>query len=122
MIKIHFTAEDLARTRFLPEPAPLTELKLALVTLHRGNAAPRYARWRRAAPTRLPDSTRPLWELVSTFSGAISATAVCGDIDEALDTVRGLTRDQARHEARLWCGGGGGVPSWLREAAGDGSS
>jgi hypothetical protein len=51
MIRIHFTAEDLALTRFLPEPAPLMELKLALVALHRRDAATRFSRWRRAALT-----------------------------------------------------------------------
>jgi hypothetical protein len=44
MIRIHFTAEDLARTRFLPEPAPLMELKLALITLRRPGAAFRFTR------------------------------------------------------------------------------
>jgi DNA-binding transcriptional ArsR family regulator len=118
MMRIHFTAEDLARTRFLPEPAPLMELKLALVALHRRDTAPRFSRWRRAALTRFPESGRPLWELVAGFSGAVSTTAVCGDLDEALDTVRGLSRDQGRQEASRWFGAGGRVvPSWLRDVA-----
>lgn len=118
MIRIHFTAEDLGRTRFLPEPAPLMELKLALVTLHRRDAAPRFDRWRRAALTRFPETARPLWDLTATFSGAMSTTAVCGDIDEALSIARGLTRDQARRVTNVWFGAGGGaVPPWLRDAA-----
>jgi hypothetical protein len=118
MMRIHFTAEDLARTRFLPEPAPLMELKLALVALHRRDAAPRFSRWRRAALTRFPESARLLWDLIAGFSGAVSTSAVCGDLDEALDTVRGLSRDQGRQEASRWFGAGGGVvPSWLRDVA-----
>jgi len=117
MIRIHFTAEDLARTRFLPEPAPLMELKLALITLRRPDAALRFTRWRRAALTRFPESARPLWELVAGFSGTLSTTAVCGDFDEALDVALGLTRDQARRELCLWYGTGGAVPSWLRGVA-----
>jgi DNA-binding transcriptional ArsR family regulator len=118
MIRIHFTAEDLGRTRFLAEPAPLMELKLALVTLHRRDAAPRFSQWRRAALTRFPESARPLWDLVAAFSGAMSTIAVCGDIDEALGIARGLRRDQARRVSSLWFGAGGGaVPSWLRAAA-----
>src|SRR5262245_9929842 len=96
MIRIHFTTEDLGRTRFLPEPAPLMELKFALVALQRRDVAPRFNQWRRAALTRFPESARPLWDLMAAFSGAMSTTAVCGDIDEALDIARGLTRDQAR--------------------------
>jgi DNA-binding transcriptional ArsR family regulator len=117
MIRIHFTAEDLARTRFLAEPAPLMELKLALVALHRRDAAPWFSRWRAAALTRFPESARPLRELVAGFSGAVSTTAVCGDLDEALDAVRGLSRDQGRQEASRWFGAGGVVPSWLRNVA-----
>jgi hypothetical protein len=118
MIRIHFTAEDLARTRFLSEPAPLMELKLALVALHRRDAALRFSRWRRAALNRFPESARPLWDLVAGFSGAVSTTAVCGDLDEALDAVRGLSRDQGRQEASRWFGAGGGVvPWWLRDVA-----
>jgi hypothetical protein len=85
LIRIHFTAEDLARTRFLPEPAPLHELKLALLTLYRLDGMPRLSRWRRAALTRFPKSARPLWDLIVTFSGSLSPTAVCADIDEAMD-------------------------------------
>jgi DNA-binding transcriptional ArsR family regulator len=113
-MRIHFTAEDLARIRFLPEPAPLIELKLALIALRRRNAAPRFSRFRRAALTRFPESARPLWDLAASFSGALSATAVCGDLDEALDAVQGLSRDQGRQEASRWFGAGSAaVPSWL---------
>lgn len=95
------------------------ELKLALVVLRSRGAAPRFSRWRRSVLTRFPESARPLWELVAAFSGAMSTVAVCGDIDEALDIARGLTRDQARQVASLWFGGGPvrAVPSWLRDAA-----
>ncbi len=96
----------------------MTELKLALITLHRRDAAPRFNSWRRATLTRIPESARPVWELVAGFSGALSPTAVCGDIDEALHLARGLTRDQARREIRLWYGTDGrAVPSLLRDAA-----
>jgi DNA-binding transcriptional ArsR family regulator len=118
MIRIHFTAEDLARTRFLPGPAPLTELKLAMIMLRRPDPAPRFKHWRRAALTRLPESARPVWELVADFSGTLSTTAVCGDIDEALDMAQGVTRDQANREIGIWYGTRSRpVPSVLRDAA-----
>src|SRR5262245_58698613 len=118
VIRVHFTAEDLGRTRFLPEPAPLMELKLALVALRRRDAAPRFNRWRRAALTRFPESARPLWDLTSGFSGAMSTIAVCGDLDEALSIARSLTRDQAHQVSSTWFGAGGvAAPLWLRHAA-----
>lgn len=94
------------------------ELKLALVTLHRRDASPRFNRWRRAALTRFPESARPLWDLMAAFSGAMSTVAACADMDEALSIARGLGRDQARRVISLWFGAGGdAVPSWLRDAA-----
>ncbi|MEW2357395.1 ArsR family transcriptional regulator [Spirillospora sp. NPDC029432] len=121
MLRIHFTADDLGRTRFLPEPAPMLELKLALVALRRADAVPRLDGWRRAALASLPESARPVWELGAGFSGALSTTAVCGDFDEALEIAWGLTPAGMRHEAGLWSGAGGrAAPSWARSvAAGD---
>jgi hypothetical protein len=119
VLKIHFTTEDLARTTFLSEPAPLLELKLALIALHRRVRAPRLNGWRRAALARFPESARPLWDLAAGFSGAISTTAVSGDMDQALDVARGLSREEAVREARIWFGDGA-VPSWGRDiVAGD---
>jgi DNA-binding transcriptional ArsR family regulator len=119
VLKIHFTTEDLARTTFLSEPAPLLELKLALITLHRRVRAPRLNGWRRAALARFPESARPLWDLAAGFSGAISTTAVSGDMDQALEVARGLSREEAVREARIWFGDGA-VPSWGRDiVAGD---
>lgn len=40
MLRIHFEAADFARARFLPEPAPLVELKLALMMLARPQTDP----------------------------------------------------------------------------------
>jgi DNA-binding transcriptional ArsR family regulator len=118
MMRIEFTVEDIARVSFLPEPAPLLELKLALVTLHRRDPAPRLGQWRRATLARFPASARPVWDLVAGFSGSMSTTAVCGDFDEAMETAQHLTRAQANREARIWFGGNERVaPSWLRAAA-----
>lgn len=118
MIRIEFTVEDIARVSFLPEPAPMLELKLALISLRRRDPAPRLRRWQRAALAGFPASARPLWDLVGGFSGALSTTATCGDFDEALDTAQRLTPDQASHEARLWSNDDErGVPRWLRAAA-----
>jgi DNA-binding transcriptional ArsR family regulator len=118
MIRIEFTVEDIARVSFLPEPAPMLELKPALISLRRRDPAPRLSRWRRAALAGFPASARPLWDLVGGFSGALSTTATCGDFDEALETAQRLTPDQASHEVRLWSRRDERVvPRWLRAAA-----
>jgi hypothetical protein len=67
---------------------------------------------------QVPESARPLWDLIATFSGSLSPTAVCADIDEAMDVAGSLTRDQARRELRLWFGdNSAAVPALLRNAA-----
>ena len=38
MLDVPFTAEDVARTRFAPSPAPMIELTAALATLQRRDA------------------------------------------------------------------------------------
>lgn len=74
MIRIEFTVEDIARVSFLPEPAPMLELKLALISLRRRDPAPRLCQWRQAALAGFPASAKPLWDLVGGFSGALSTT------------------------------------------------
>ena len=119
MLQIEFTADDVARTRFLPEPAPLMELKLALVALSRGDKAARFDQWRRVALAAFPESAQLVWQLVSCFSGRVSPTAALGaDIDEELDMVVAMRPEQARAEIDLWYGTDSGrVPPLLRDAA-----
>jgi DNA-binding MarR family transcriptional regulator len=57
-----FTADDLLRTRFAAEPAPLLELTLALAALQRRD--PLFERWRRRAHAALPRAAAPMLELV----------------------------------------------------------
>jgi DNA-binding transcriptional ArsR family regulator len=118
MLRIRFTADDLARTRFLAEPAPLVETKFALMALGAGNRAPWGDRWRRAARAAFPAAARPARELVSGFSGALSPTAIGADLDEGLATIGDLSPRQGHQETELWYGGRGVVvPQWLRPAA-----
>jgi DNA-binding transcriptional ArsR family regulator len=119
MLRIHFTAEDLARTRFLPEPAPMLELALALVMLHRRDAEPRLEPWRRACLATYPEAARPLREVFAYGSGSLTATAaVSADLDETLEVLCGLPRDQARGVISRWYGNRSApVPSWVRNAA-----
>ncbi|RDI55379.1 helix-turn-helix domain-containing protein [Nocardia mexicana] len=116
MLRILFTSEDLAVTRFLPEPAPLLETKLALLALRHGDRAPWHERWRHTASAALPAKARPLCELVAGFSGALSPTALDPTVDEALDTMGGLPAERARTEMMLWYGTDR-APRWLQHVA-----
>jgi hypothetical protein len=59
MLQILFTADDLASTRFLPEPAPLLELKFAAIGLRRGIRAVWGEQWHCSALAAIPMSARP---------------------------------------------------------------
>jgi DNA-binding transcriptional ArsR family regulator len=115
MLRILFTADDLASTRFLPEPAPSLELKFAARGLRRGIRAPWGERWRRRALAAVPQPARlAVRQLGSHFSWALSPTfAVSADLDEGLETFLGFGRDRVREEMALYFSApNSGVPMW----------
>ena len=121
MVRVNFTADDLARTRFSAAPAPLVETGLALAELRRvGPKNPRRIRpWLCEARRAFPPTARPLLDLLGprgpwpTFTESTAA-----DLDEALDFVRATPRSYLRSElADLWRHRPGRPPSWLRDLA-----
>jgi hypothetical protein len=92
LVRVNFTADDLARTRFSAAPAPLVETELAWLELRRaslprGRARPRL--WLRDARRMFPATARPLLDVLGprppwpTFFDSPAP-----DLDEALDFVR----------------------------------
>ncbi|TCC35803.1 ArsR/SmtB family transcription factor [Kribbella speibonae] len=115
MLRILFTAEDLAATRFLPEPAPMLELKFAAVGLRRGIRASWGERWRHSALAAVPVAARPtVRQLGGHFSWTVSPTfAVSADLDEAIETFLGLGTEQLRGEMALYSSApNSGAPLW----------
>jgi DNA-binding transcriptional ArsR family regulator len=122
LVRFNFTAEDLARTRFATEPAPLAETQLALIELRRATVQPGRARsrpWLREARQAFPPTARPLLELLGPrgpWPGFMDSWAP--EIDEALDFVRGTPRAHLREElACLWPDRPGRPRTWLRNLA-----
>ncbi|NUP52528.1 MAG: winged helix-turn-helix transcriptional regulator [Catenulispora sp.] len=89
MLRFRFEPGDFARVRFLPRPAPLVELKLALMMTRRRDSTMLFGRWRRDIDHRLPPTTRPLWDLLQATSGPAFLDPISQDLDEGLDLVRG---------------------------------
>ncbi len=124
-MRVHFTADDLARTRFSEAPAPLVETWLAMVELRRagvGHGRMRTRLWLREAQQAFPPTARPLLDLLGPrgpWPGFIDSMAP--DLAEALDFVRATPRSDLRSElAELWGDRPGRPPAWLRDlAAGD---
>ncbi len=61
--RIHFTVEDLARTR-VERPAPLLELSAAIRTLQSRSHPVRFGAWRRSACAALRPEARMVLDLV----------------------------------------------------------
>ena len=121
-MRVNFTADDLARTRFSAVPAPLIESGLALVELRRAGVARRRMRtrmWLREARRAFPAAARPLLDLVGPrgpWPAFIDSPA--SDIEEALDFVRATPRSYLQIEMQdLWCGRAGRPPAWMRNLA-----
>lgn len=115
MLRILFTPDDLALTRFLPEPAPMLELKLVAVGLRRGIRASWGARWRTHALAAIPKSAQPaVRQIGEHFSWALSPTfAVSADLDEGMDTFLGFGTERLRAEMALYFSApNSGVPLW----------
>jgi DNA-binding transcriptional ArsR family regulator len=122
LVRVNFTADDLARTRFSAAPAPLMETELAWLELRRadlprGRGRPRP--WLREARRMFPETARPLFDVLGprppwpTFFDSPAR-----DLDEALDFVRATPRSHLRAElADTWANRPGRPPGWLHNLA-----
>ncbi|TCC57723.1 ArsR family transcriptional regulator [Kribbella pittospori] len=115
MLRILFTPDDLASTRFLPEPTPILELKFAAVGLRQGIRAPWGERWRSRALAAIPLSARQTVRHVGGhFSWALSPTfAASPDLDEGMETFLSFGTERLREEMALYFSApNSGVPMW----------
>lgn len=87
MLHVHLTAQDLMRTRFVAQPAPLMETGLALAVLQ--GRDPMFASWRRKTAAGLPAAVRPLLDLVpASATGPLFLDPVTASLAEGLDLVQ----------------------------------
>ncbi|MFD4635394.1 winged helix-turn-helix domain-containing protein [Streptomyces sp. NPDC058284] len=91
-LRIHFTAEDLARTRLSHEPRPLLELSHALWRLQRGTRQVRYEAWRREVSLCLPRQARTVFDLmpVTGWTPDFLTLIDAGDPYAVLDRARSI--------------------------------
>ena len=122
MVRVNFTADDLARTRFSAAPAPLMETEMAWLELRGAGLARGRSRlrpWLREANRVLPGAARPLLDLLGPrppWPGFLDTSAP--DLNEALDVVRATPRSYLRAELDCsWAHRPGRPPGWLRNLA-----
>jgi DNA-binding transcriptional ArsR family regulator len=119
VVRVNFTADDLARTRFSAAPAPLVETGLALAELRRTGHR-RTRRWLREAQRAFPPTARPLLELFGPRAPWPTFTeSAATDLEEGLEFVRATPRSYLREElADLWrCRRSDRPSAWLRDLA-----
>lgn len=90
MLRVHFTAEDLARVRVAPGPDPMWEILLSLHVLRQRSAAAVFGAWRANVRTTLPDDARWLMQLappVGYSPDFLTPTAGSCALDAGIDAV-----------------------------------
>jgi DNA-binding transcriptional ArsR family regulator len=112
VLRVHLTAEDLLRTRFATQPAPLIELSHSLAALQRLD--PVLANWRRSATAQFPLAARPLLGLIpASATGPLFLDPVSGGLDEGLELVQQAPAGFVREELR-YVFGARPLPYWGR--------
>ncbi|MET9633385.1 ArsR family transcriptional regulator [Lentzea sp. NPDC006480] len=90
MLRVHFTAEDLARVRVAPGPDPMWEILLSLHVLRQRSATPVFGTWRANVRTTLPGDARWLMQLappVGYSPDFLTPTAGSCALDAGIDAV-----------------------------------
>ncbi|TQL18160.1 winged helix-turn-helix domain-containing protein [Streptomyces sp. SLBN-134] len=97
--RIHFTLEDLARTR-VASPPPLMELSAAVRSLQDRSHPLRFGAWRRTAYTSLDPKARMVLDLIPPggWAPTFLTTADIGGPHELLEQVRAIPRSQIRKD------------------------
>jgi hypothetical protein len=115
MLRIHLTAEDLLKTRFASQPAPLIETGHAIAALRRRE--PLFGAWRRSAAARFPLAARPLLDLIPpSATGPLFLDPVSADLAEGLELVQSAPASFVAEEVRRVSGSRPPGP-WLRSLA-----
>ncbi|MFJ6251674.1 MULTISPECIES: ArsR/SmtB family transcription factor [unclassified Streptomyces] len=119
MLRVHFTAEDFARIRFAPRPAPLQELHAALTAAVTQRGGPLFAPWRGRILRSLPAASSPLSDLVPAGRPPSFLDVIGHTMPDSFEQIRATSPGLVRVELeRVY--GTAPVPRWIRDLhAGD---
>ena len=103
MLRIHFTAQDLARTKIACQPDPMWEVLLSLYLLRASHGAVVFDRWRLEARRRLRGAMQFLQVLVPVFGSSPDFLTPAGDgtLECRIETLLGTPRDRLRADVAL---------------------
>ncbi|APE26713.1 ArsR/SmtB family transcription factor [Streptomyces venezuelae] len=113
MLRVHFAAEDFARIRFAPRPAPLQELHAALTTAVTQRGGPLFAPWRGRILRSLPAASSPLADLAPAGRPPSFLDVIGDTMAEGFEQIRATSPGLVRVELeRVY--GTMPVPRWIR--------
>ncbi|MFJ9415814.1 hypothetical protein ACIRPT_16790 [Streptomyces sp. NPDC101227] len=116
---MHFTAQDLARTRVAEGADPLWETMLSLHALRESRADPALSAWRRHAVRHGPGPLRTLFPLVPQhgyFPDFLTPPAASDGVEPGLEAVMSTPRTRLRAELAVLAEGRA-LPGWTRDIA-----
>ena len=128
LARFNFTADDVARTRFSPAPAPVFETMLVMAELQglvTGRRHRRASRWLHEARRAFPATARPLLDLLGPCTPWPDFLDIFApDLQEGLEEVRATPRAILRAElSYAWQARPDRPATWIRNLAdGDGES
>jgi DNA-binding transcriptional ArsR family regulator len=119
--RIHFTSQDLARTRVASVPMPLLELSFAARALKDRSQPVRLDQWRRHSGTRLSPEARLALSLIPSvgYSPSFVAPPGEGPPEELLESVRATPRSEIAAQLAELADYRQPIPSWARHLADD---
>ncbi|MEU6309635.1 winged helix-turn-helix domain-containing protein [Streptomyces sp. NPDC047014] len=101
MLRIHFTAEDLARTRVGPGIGAAAETYYGMALLRNPRTAPPFRRWKGAVARHLGAEAGPLLALLPDRGPGLDLLTIAGDapsLGEAVEGLLGASRARLREE------------------------
>ncbi|MGW0733815.1 hypothetical protein [Streptomyces sp. NPDC002851] len=119
MLRVHFTAADLARTRVSEGADPLWEIVLSLHRLQERRPDPTLAAWRKHTVGRGPEPLRMLLPLVPPrgyFPDFLTPPAAAAGVEHGLEAVMSTPRRRLRAELTTLAADHD-LPSWTRALA-----
>ncbi|WP_345666340.1 winged helix-turn-helix domain-containing protein [Streptomyces venetus] len=122
-VRIHFTTEDMARTRFAEAPRPLLELNIALRQLQERSHPTRFGPWRRESLRRLSPRVQQLFDLIPSTGWSVGFLGLpaAKDIGEVLDQIRAMSAGRVRKDMEVWASRDHQrpVPAWTQSLGSD---
>lgn len=119
VLRIHFTYEDLARTRIVDQPDPLWETVLSLTELHSARSPAMFGPWRRWAAGRVDASHQLLLPFVPPmgyFADFLTPADGSDGLDAGIDAVLHTPRRQLQADTAVLAESAR-LPTWVRDVS-----